>query len=62
MNEIRESDIDMKKDEMSVETACNIVEKSLELFDCSPLKNVKSVTTLQTGKRKISSVTSAVVV
>ena len=32
VNEICESDIDMEKDEISIETACNIVEKSLELF------------------------------
>ena len=59
VNEICESDIDIEKDEISVEMAFNIAEKSLELFDCSPLKNVKSDRTFQTGKRKISSVTSA---
>ena len=59
VNEICESDIDIEKDEVSVEMAFNIAEKSLELFDCSPLKNVKSEMTFQTGKRKISSVTSA---
>ena len=59
VNEICESDVDMEKDEISVETAFNIVEKSLELFGCSPLTNVTSGRTFQTGKRKISSVTSA---
>ena len=58
VNEICESDVDMEKDEISIEMVCNIVEKSMELLDCSPLKNVKSNSTLQTGKRKISSVTS----
>ena len=57
-NEICENGVNMEKDEISVEMACNIVEKSLELFDCSPLKNVKSDRTIQTGNRKISSVTS----
>ena len=59
MTEIYKSDVDMEKDQISVETACNIVEKSLGLFDCSPLKNVKSDRTLLTGKRKISNVKSA---
>ena len=59
MNDICESDIDMEKDEISFEMACNIVEKSLELFDCLPLENVRSGRTLQTGKRKVNSVTSA---
>ena len=48
-----------KKNEISVETARNLVDKSLELFDYSPLKNVKPDRTLQTGKRKISKVTNA---
>ena len=59
VNENCESDIDIEKDEISVEMAFNIVEKSLELFGCSLLKNVKSDRAFQTGKRKISSVTSA---
>ena len=59
VNEICESDIGMEKDKISFETACNITEKCLELLDCSPLKNVKSNRALQTGKRKIRSVTSA---
>ena len=40
----------------SVATAHDLVDKSLVLFDCSPLKNVKPDRTLQTGKRKISNV------
>ena len=59
VNEICESDVDMEKDEISVETAINIVEKSLELFGCSPLTNVNADRTFQTGKRKINSVPSA---
>ena len=31
----------------------------MELFDCSPLKNVKPDRTLQTGRRNISKVTNA---
>ena len=55
-----ENDIEMEKEEngeISVEIAHEIVDKSLELFDCSPLKNVKSDRTLQTGKRKITKMT-----
>ena len=55
-----ENDIEMEKEEnekISVETAHEIVDNSLELFDCSPLKNVKSDRTLQTGKRKITKMT-----
>ena len=59
VNEIYKSNVDMEKDQISVETACNIVEKSLGLFDCSPLKNVKLDRTLLTGKRKISNVKCA---
>ena len=35
VNEICESDVDKEKDEIFIEAACNIVEKYLELFDCS---------------------------
>ena len=49
----------MEKEEISVETTCDIADKLLELLDCSPLKNVKSDRTLQRGKRKISKVTDA---
>ena len=31
-----------KKDKISAETAYNLVHKSLELFGCSPIKNVPS--------------------
>ena len=37
----------------------NVVNKSLELFDCSPLKDVKPDRTLQIEKKKISKVTNA---
>ena len=52
-----EVEIDEKdeKDEISVETAHDVVNKSSELFDCSPLKNVKPNRILQ---RKISKVTN----
>ena len=55
-----EVEVDEKeeKDKISFETAHDLVDKSLELFDCSPLKNVKPDRTLQTGKRKISKVTN----
>ena len=36
----------------------NLVDKSLKLFDCYPLKNVKPDRTLQTGKTKISKMTN----
>ena len=42
-----------------METAHNVVNKSLELSDCSPLKNVKPDRILQVGERKISKVTNA---
>ena len=56
-----EVEIDEKEeeDEISAETGHNVVDKSLELFDCSPLKNVKPDRTLQTGKREISKVIHA---
>ena len=40
------------KDKISVKTAPNVVDKSLELFDCSPLKNVKPDRTLEIEERK----------
>ena len=43
---------------ISVKTAPNVVDKSLELFDCSPLKNVKPDRILQIGEKKISKVTN----
>ena len=51
-------EVDMENDEVPVETAWDIVDKSFQLFDCSPLKSVKSDRTLPAGKRKINSVTS----
>ena len=47
-----EVEVDKKeeKDKTSVKTAHNLVDKSYELFDCSPLKNVKPDRTLQTVK------------
>ena len=50
-NEV-EMDDKEEKDKISVKTAPNVVDKSLELFDCSPLKNVKPDRTLQIGERK----------
>ena len=47
-----------EKDKISVKTACDLADKPMELFDCSPLKNVKPDRTLQTEKRKISKVTN----
>ena len=57
-NEV-EMDDKEEKDEISVETAHHLINKCLELFDCFPLKNIKLDRMLQTGKRKISKVTSA---
>lgn len=55
------ADIEMmtEENEISVETAHEIANKSLEFLDCSPLKNVKTDRALQAGKRKISKVTGA---
>ena len=57
-NEV-EMDQKEEKDKISVKTAPIVVDKSLELFDCSPLKNAKPDRTLQIGARKISKVTNA---
>ena len=46
-------EVDMEN-EVSVETAWDIVDKSFQLFYCSPLKSVKSDRTLPAGKRKIN--------
>ena len=48
-----------EKNKISIETAHDVVDKFLELFDCSPLKNVKPDRALQIGKKKISKVTNA---
>ena len=39
-----------EKDKISVKTAHNLVNKSMELFDCFPLKNVKPDRTFKQGK------------
>ena len=49
-NEV-EMDKKEEKDKISVKTAPNVVDKSLELLDCSALKNVKPDRTLQIGER-----------
>ena len=50
-NEVEKDDKE-EKDKISVKTAPNVVNKSLELFDCSPpLKNVKPHRTLQIAER-----------
>ena len=56
-NEV-EMDEKEEKEEIPVETGHDVVDKSLELFDCPPLKNVKPDRILQIGKRKISKVTN----
>ena len=57
-NEV-EMDEKQEKDKISVKTAHDLVNKSLELSNCSPLKNIKPDRTLQTEKRRISKVTNA---
>ena len=57
-NEV-EMDEKKKKDEIPLETAHDLVGKSLELFDCPLLKNIKPDRTLRTGKKKINKVTNA---
>ena len=58
-NEV-EMDEKEEKDEISIETAFDVVDKSLQLFDCSPIKHVcQPDRTLQIGKWKISKVTNA---
>ena len=53
-----EMDEKKEKHKISVKTAHDLVDKSLYLFDCSPLKNVKPDRTLQIRKRKISNLTN----
>ena len=43
----------METDKISHETANDIVNQSLEIFECSPLKVLQSDRTLLIGKRKI---------
>ena len=57
-NEVEMDDKEEKND-ISVKTSHDLVDKSLELFDFSPLKNVKVDRTLHIGKRKISKVINA---
>ena len=45
-------------DQMLVETATELVNDSLEMLECSPLKTLRSDRTLKLGKRKIESATS----
>ena len=48
----------METDEISHETANNIVNQSLEIFECSPLKVLRSDRPLSIGKKKIKDVTT----
>ena len=48
----------METDEVSHETANDIVNQSLEISECSPLKVLQSDRTLSIGKRKIKDVTT----
>ena len=43
----------METDEVSHETANDIINQSLEMLECSPLKVLQSDRTLTIGKRKI---------
>ena len=45
-------------DDLSFEVACSLVNQSLEIFDCSPLKAIRLDRTVALGKRKIQDVTS----
>ena len=45
-------------DQMSVEAAAELVNDSLEILECSPLKTLRSDRTLKLGKRKIESTIS----
>ena len=45
-------------DDLSFEAACSLVNQSLEIFDCSPLKAIRLDRTVALGKRKIQDVTS----
>ena len=46
----------METDEISHETANDIVNQSLEMLECSPLKVLRSDRTLSIGKMKIKDV------
>ena len=45
-------------DEISGEAATELVNESLEMFECSPLKSFRTDRVLSLGKRKIEKVTS----
>ena len=48
----------METDEISHKTANDIVNQSLEMLECSPLKVLRSDRTLSIGKRKVKDVTT----
>ena len=48
----------METDKILHETANDIVNQSLEMLECSPLKVLQSDRTLSIGKRKIKDVTT----
>ena len=53
-NQGQETDGEMVvTDDLSFQAACSLVNQSLEIFDCSPLKVVQLVRTAALGKRKI---------
>ena len=45
-------------DDLSLEAACSLVNQSLEIFDCSSLKVVRSDRTVALGFKMIQNVTS----
>ena len=47
-------------DDPSIEAACSLVNQSLETFDCSPVKLVRSDRSVALVKRKIQGVTSEI--
>ena len=48
----------METDEISHETVNDIVNQSLEMLECSPLKLLRSDRALSVGKKKIQDVTT----
>ena len=53
-NQGQETDGEMVvTDDLSFQAACSLVNQSLEIFDCSPLKVVQLDRTAALGKRKI---------
>ena len=58
-NQVQETDEKtVMTDVLSFEAACSLVNQSFEIFDCSPLKLIRSDKTVALGKRKIQDVTS----